>query len=110
MAMFNPPHPGLVIKEILLPDTNLGMTELANHLGVSRSTLSRVANGHAEISPDMAMRLEQAFGGSADHWLRMQASYNLAQARKRSSDMGVLSISQMNRKGKATKKPSLQTT
>lgn len=92
MTMFSPPHPGLAIKEILLPDHNLSMAEAANHLSVSRSTLSRVANGHAEISPEMAMRLEKVFGGSAAHWLRMQASYNLAQARKHFSDKGIRSI------------------
>jgi addiction module HigA family antidote len=59
----------------------LTVTEGASVLGVARHTLSRVINGQAGISPDMAIRLEKAFGSSADAWLRMQTAYDLAQAR-----------------------------
>jgi addiction module HigA family antidote len=77
MKMFNPPHPGLIIREDVLPDLGLSVTEAANQLGVSRVTLSRVINGRAAISADMAIRLAQWLGGSAETWLRAQAQYDL---------------------------------
>ncbi len=82
MAMKKPPHPGRSIKDACLDPMTLTVTEGANVLGVARHTLSRVINGQAGISPDMAIRLEKAFGSSADAWLRMQTAYDLAQARK----------------------------
>ncbi len=81
MAMKKPPHPGRSIKDACLDPLNLTVTEGARVLGVARHTLSRVVNGQAGISPDMAIRLEKAFGSSADVWLRMQAAYDLAHAR-----------------------------
>jgi len=81
MAMKKPPHPGRSIKDACLDPLNLTVTEGARVLGVARHTLSRVVNGQAGISPDMAIRLEKAFGSSADVWLRMQASYDLSNAR-----------------------------
>ncbi len=81
MAMKKPPHPGRSIKDACLDPLNLTVTEGARILGVARHTLSRVVNGQAGISPDMAIRLEKAFGSSADVWLRMQAAYDLAHAR-----------------------------
>jgi len=81
MPMKKPPHPGRSIKDACLEPLELTITEGAAILGVARHTLSRVINGQAGISPDMAIRLEKAFGGSADTWLRMQAAYDLAQAR-----------------------------
>ncbi len=59
MKMFNPPHPGLMIREDVLPDLGLSVTEAANQLGVSRVALSRVINGRAAISADMAIRFGQ---------------------------------------------------
>ena len=82
MAMKNPPHPGRGIRENCLDPLGLSVTEAAEVLGVARHTLSRVLNGHAAISPDMAIRLEKAGWSSADFWLRRQTSYDLAQARK----------------------------
>ena len=82
MAMQNPPHPGRSIRENCLEPLGLSVTEAAEVLGVARHTLSRVLNGHAAISPDMAIRLEKAGWSSADFWLRRQTSYDLAQARK----------------------------
>ena len=82
MAMKNPPHPGRSIRENCLEPLGLSVTEAAEVLGVARHTLSRVLNGHAAISPDMAIRLEKAGWSSADFWLRRQTSYDLAQARK----------------------------
>ena len=82
MKMFNPPHPGLIIREDVLPDLGLSVTETANQLGVSRVTLSRVINGRAAISADMAIRLTQWLGGDAANWLRAQAQYDLWHAER----------------------------
>ncbi len=82
MAMKDPPHPGRSIRENCLEPLGLSVTEAAGVLGVARHTLSRVLNGHAAISPDMAIRLEKAGWSNADFWLRRQTSYDLAQARK----------------------------
>ena len=81
MVMKNPPHPGRSIKDACLDPLGLTVTEGARVLDVARHTLSRLINSQAGISPDMAIRLEKAFGSSADVWLRMQAAYDLAQAR-----------------------------
>lgn len=80
--MKNPPHPGLSIKENCLEPLGLSVTEGARVLGVARHTLSRVVNGHAGISPEMAIRLEKAGWSNAEFWLRRQTSFDLAQARR----------------------------
>ena len=82
MNMKNPPHPGLSVRQNCLEPLNLSVTEAAEVLGVARHTLSRMLNGHAAISPDMAIRLEKAGWSNADFWMRPQAAYDLAQARK----------------------------
>ncbi len=82
MAMNSPPHPGRSIRENCLVPLGLNVTEAAKILGVARHTLSRVLNGHAAISPEMAIRLEKAGWSNAEFWLRRQTTYNLAQARK----------------------------
>ena len=82
MAMKNPPHPGLGIKLNCLEPLGLSVTEAAEVLGVARHTLSRVLNGHAAISPEMAIRLEKVGWSNAEFWLRRQTAYDLAQARK----------------------------
>ena len=82
MAMSNPPHPGRSIKENCLVPLSLNITEAAKVLGVARHTLSRVLNGHAAISPEMAIRLEKAGWSNAEFWLRRQTTYDLVQARK----------------------------
>ena len=89
MPMKNPPHPGSAIKYDCLEPLGLTVTAGARVLGVARPTLSNVINGKAAISPEMAIRLEKAFGSTADAWLRMQAAYDLAQARKREKDIKV---------------------
>ena len=83
MRMFNPPHPAEVIREDILPELGLSVTEAAKQLGVSRVTLSRVLNGKAAISADMALRLHLWMGKnspSAESWLHQQADYDLWQA------------------------------
>jgi addiction module HigA family antidote len=82
MAMKYPPHPGCSIKQNCLDAVGLNVTEAAKVLGVARHTLSRVLNGHAAISPDMAIRLEKAGWSNAEFWLRRQTTYNLVQARR----------------------------
>ena len=83
MPMKDPPHPGPGIKMTCLEPLGLSVTEAAQALGVARHTLSRVLNGHAAISPDMAIRLEKIGWSNADFWMRRQSAYDLAQARKR---------------------------
>lgn len=84
--MHNPPHPGEALREDVLPALGLSVTEAAEQLGVTRAALSRVINGRAAISPEMALRLEAWLGaehrGRADLWIAQQASYDLWQARR----------------------------
>lgn len=84
--MHNPPHPGETLREDVLPALGLSVTDAATELGVTRPALSRVLNGRAAISPEMALRLERwlgvEHGGRADVWLRMQSTYDLWQAEK----------------------------
>jgi antitoxin HigA-1 len=80
MPMKNPPHPGLSVRHDCLEPLGLSVTEAAKKLGVSRKQLSDVVNGHSGISPEMAIRLDKAFGGGAETWLRLQAAFDLAQA------------------------------
>ena len=82
MAMINPPHPGRSIRENCLEPLGLSVTEAARVLGVARHTLSRVLNGHAAISPEMALRLEKAGWSNAEFWLRRQTTYDLVRVRK----------------------------
>lgn len=80
--MMNPPHPGEVLREDVLAELNLSVTEAAERLGVSRVALSRVLNSRAAISTDLAIRLERAGVSTAHAWLSMQINYDLAQALK----------------------------
>ena len=82
MAMKSPAHPGRSIKENCLVPLGLSVTETADILGVTRYTLSRVLNGRAGISPEMAIRFEKAGWSNAEFWLRCQTAYDLAQARQ----------------------------
>jgi addiction module HigA family antidote len=81
--MHDPSHPGELLREDVLAPLGLAVTEAAEWLGVSRVALSRVLHGHAGISPDLAIRLEQAGVSPAAFWLGMQTQYDLAQPRKR---------------------------
>jgi antitoxin HigA-1 len=89
MRMKNPPHPGRHVKIDCLEPLNLSVTKGAEVLGVSRLTLSNLVNGKNGVSPEMAIRLSKAFGGSAEVWLRMQMAYDLAQAEKRTAQIKV---------------------
>jgi antitoxin HigA-1 len=92
MAMKNPPHPGLSVRHDCLEPLGLSVTDAAKRLGVSRKQLSDVLNGHSGISPEMAIRLDKAFGGGADTWFRLQAAYDLAQAMKKADAIKVQRI------------------
>lgn len=81
--MHNPPHPGEVLQDTVVSDGGISVTEFARKLGVSRVALSRVINGRAAVSADMALRFAAALGGSAESWLQMQATYDLWQAAKK---------------------------
>ena len=79
--MLNPPHLGELIRESM-SEVGWNVTETAAHLGCERGTLSRLLNGRTGVSANMALALEEIGWGTADHWMRMQASFELAQARR----------------------------
>jgi len=82
--MFNPPHPGEVLADtVLRNDGGITVTEFAKRLAISRVALSRVVNGRAAVSAELAIRLAAALGGSAESWLNMQVAYDLWHAEKR---------------------------
>ena len=89
MAMKNPPHPGLSVRHDCLEPFALSVTEASKRLGISRKQLSDIVNCRAGISPEMAIRLDKAFGGGAETWVRLQAAYDLAQAMKRVDEIKV---------------------
>ncbi len=89
MAMYNPPHPGEVVKELCIIPLGLTVTAAAKGIGVSRNTLSALLNGKFGISPEMAIRLSKAFGGSAESWLTQQMHYDLWQAQQKAKNIHV---------------------
>lgn len=93
MPMKNPPHPGLSVLYDCLEPLGLSVTEAARQLGISRKQLSDIVNCRAGISPVMAIRLQKAFGGGAETWYRLQASYDMAQAMKKEAQIKVKRLS-----------------
>jgi len=89
MRMKNPPHPGQSVRYDCLQPLGLTVTEGAEILGVRRQTLNNLVNGKTGISPEMAIRLDKAFGGGSETWLRLQAAYALAQAEKNARNIKV---------------------
>lgn len=89
MLMHNPPHPGEIIRELCLEPLGLSVTTAAEALGVSRKTLSAILNGHAGISPEMAIRLSIAFDTSAESWLNQQSQYDLWHAEQHRDQLQV---------------------
>ena len=87
--MHNPAHPGKIVREECLKPLGLTVTAAADALGVTRKALSDLLNGHAGVSPDMAIRLEKVFGSTADTWLGMQMQHDLWEARQRSDKIKV---------------------
>jgi len=92
MRMHNPPHPGEILSEMWLVPLGLTITAAAEGLGVSRKTLSAIVNGRAAISPEMAIRLEEAFGKSAESWLSHQIAYDLWQLESVRGHIGVTDL------------------
>jgi addiction module HigA family antidote len=89
MGMYNPPHPGEIIREFCVEPLNINVTEAAKALGVTRKTLSALLNGRAGISPEMTLRLSKVFGRSPEGWLKLQLQYDLWKT-KQSIDIGDL--------------------
>lgn len=89
MKMYNPPHPGSIIRELCLDPLGLTVTAAARWLGVSRKALSELLNGRAGVSPEMAIRLEKAGWSNAETWLRMQLQHDLWHAEQNSGRITV---------------------
>src|SRR3972149_5789840 len=89
MRMARPAHPGQFIRMEVIEPLNLSVTQAAKVLGVTRAALSALLNGRAALSPEMALRIEKAFGPKMDTLLRMQTAYEIAEARDREADIKV---------------------
>ncbi len=89
MRMHNPPHPGEVVRGLCLEPLGLTVTKAAQGLGVSRKALSELLNGHSGMSPEMAIRLSKAFGGSPESWLAQQMHYDLWRVTRRAGKIKV---------------------
>lgn len=89
MPMKNPPHPGDLIRTEVIEALGLTLSKAAEILKVRRATLSDLLHGKAALTPEMALRIEKAFGPDMNHLLRMQLAYDIAETRQRSRDMGV---------------------
>ena len=87
--MFNPPHPGEIIKELCLEPLGITVTAAAKALGVSRKALSELLNGHSRISPEMAVRLSIALDTTSESWMIQQAMYDLSQAEQNRAKLQV---------------------
>lgn len=87
--MHNPPHPGELLRELWLEPLSLSITAAAERLNISRKTLSEIVNARAAVSPEMALRLELAFGKSAQSWLGHQAAYDLWMLKGKRKSLGV---------------------
>ncbi len=87
--MKNPAHPGLLLRDEITDGRGMTVQEAATHLGITRAALSRVLNGHAAISSNLALRLELAGVGNARVWVGMQGAYDLAQERLHADEMKV---------------------
>ena len=93
MLMYNPPHPGEVLKKLCLEPLGLTVTEAAKALGVSRKTLSSILNAHVGVSPEMAIRLSIAFDTTSESWLNQQVQYDLWQTEQRRGELNVKRLS-----------------
>ncbi len=90
MSMYNPAHPGEILKELIITPLDLTITDVSAHLNVSRKTLSKILNGRGSITPEMALSLELVFEKpSAGHWLRLQNAYDLWQSRQNTAELYV---------------------
>ncbi|WP_176074711.1 HigA family addiction module antitoxin [Brucella intermedia] len=101
LRLKTPAHPGGFVKHEVLQPLGLSVTEAADALGVTRPALSALLNERAHLSPEMAIRIEKAFGVSMETLMRMQNSYDIAQARRREAEIKVERYIGMNTKGRA---------
>jgi addiction module HigA family antidote len=93
MSMYNPAHPGEILKELVIEPLNMSITDVANHLDINKKTLAKILSGDAVITPEIALRLEMTFGKpNASHWLRLQNAFDLWQIRLRSNEFHVIPI------------------
>ena len=97
IRMMNPAHPGGFVKSEIVEALDLSVTRAAEALGVTRAALSALINGRSHLSPEMALRIEKAFGVSMDTLMRMQNSYDIAQTRKREGEINVTRFSEVLR-------------
>ena len=93
MKMFNPPHPGEVLRQMCLDPLGLTVTQAAEALRVSRKTVSAILNSRAGISPEMAVRLSLAFGTTSELWLNLQVQHDLARAERKRARLKVRRLS-----------------
>ncbi len=92
MRMYNPPHPGEILWNLFLEPEGITISKAAEALGVTRKHLSKIVNGHVGITPEMALRLEMAFGVSAESWLGHQCAYDLWVAEQHKDQLKVTSL------------------
>jgi len=97
MTMKTPPHPGEIIRDLCIKPLGLSVTQAAQGLGVTRKTLSLLLNGHAGISPEMAVRLSQAFGRSPESWLQLQAQFDIDQVKRSAREINLKPLHDSNR-------------
>ena len=90
----NPLHPGEHVKDLLIDSLGLSITEAASHLGVTRTTLSRLLHGHTDISPEMALRLSKLLNTSIDMWVNLQAQYDIWQIHKKRNKIKIVPLDQ----------------
>ncbi len=89
LTMKNPTHPGAFVRTMVLEPRGLNVTAAAKALGVTRPALSNLLNANASLSPEMAIRLDKAFGADMETLMRMQNAYDIAQARRHADDIDV---------------------
>lgn len=87
MKMYNPPHPGELIKGLWLDPMGASITDAAQAMGVSRKTLSKIVNSKARVTPEIAVRLSVTLGSSAESWLGHQAAYDLWEIEQRGDEV-----------------------
>lgn len=93
MKMYNPPHPGEIIKGLWLDPIGASITDVAHALGVSRRTLSKIINGKGRVTPEFAVRLSITLGGSPESWLGHQAAYDLWQIEQHLEELHAMPLS-----------------
>jgi addiction module HigA family antidote len=96
-----PVHPGQVLKDLYLEPLELTITDAAKGLGVTRKTLSQLVNGHHAVTPDMALRLAEAFNTTPQLWLNMQQNYDLRQAENKEKNYSITHFWTASKSGSA---------